>query len=263
MNKLIIISSILFLFTLSAFGQTAGTIRGTVTSEANGQPIAGASVQIAQRNRTIQTDDAGRFEFGQLAPGRYNVTIHVEGFSDQVRVIDLTAGEATTVDFSMSLAAFREEVNVTATGEEESVFDSFQSVNSVGGTRIAEQASTAIGEVLERESGVGKRAFGPGTARPVIRGFDGDRVLVLQDGARSGSAASQSGDHGEPIDSMNLERLEVIKGPATLLYGSNAIGGVVNAVTSDENDPHPGFRGRFTGLGSTNTRQGGASGGVE
>lgn len=263
MNKIFFISAIFFLLTFSAVAQSGGTIRGTVTSVANGQPLAGASIQIAPTRAAVETDDAGVFQLTSLPPGRYTVSIHVEGFSDQVRTVNLTAGETATVDFAMSLAALREEVNVTATGEEESVFDSFQSVNSVGGTRITEQVSTAIGEVLERESGVGKRAFGPGTSRPVIRGFDGDRVLVLQDGARTGSAASQSGDHGEPIESMNLERLEVIKGPATLLYGSNAIGGVVNAVSSDENDPHPGVRGYFTGLGSTNTRQGGVAGGVE
>jgi iron complex outermembrane receptor protein len=87
--------------------------------------------------------------------------------------------------------------------------------------------------------------------------------LVLQDGIRNGSVGSQSGDHGEPVDTLNLERLEVIKGPATLLYGSNAIGGVVNAVTGDETDAHPGLRGYFTGLGGTVNRQGGVSGGLE
>jgi len=163
----------------------------------------------------------------------------------------------------LSLTALREEVTVTATGAEESVFESFQSVNSVGSTRIREQANTAIGEVLEREAGVSKRSFGPGSSRPSIRGFEGDRVLVLQDGIRNGSVGSQSGDHGEPVDTLNLERLEVIKGPATLLYGSNAIGGVVNAVSGDENDAHPGIRGYFTGLAGSVNRQGGTSGGIE
>jgi iron complex outermembrane recepter protein len=86
---------------------------------------------------------------------------------------------------------------------------------------------------------------------------------VLENGVRSGSVGSQSGDHGEPIDTLSLERLEVIKGPATLLYGSNAIGGVVNAITSDEDDAHEGFRGFFTGLGATNNSQGGVGGGAE
>jgi iron complex outermembrane receptor protein len=251
-----------FSLSVATSGQT-GSIRGTVTSQANGQPLAGASVQITQTKRSVETDAAGVYEFKDLPSGRYTLVTHSDGFTDQARTITVTSGGTGSVDFALSLTALREEVTVTATGSEESVFESFQSVNSVGGTQIREQASTGIGEVLERESGVGKRSFGPGTSRPVIRGFDGDRVLVLQDGARNGSLASQSGDHGEPIEAMSLERLEVIKGPATLLYGSNAIGGVVNAVTSDEDDPHSGLRGSITGLGATNNKQGGVSGGVE
>jgi len=254
---------LLFIFGSSAaFAQTA-TVRGTVTSSVNNAPLANVSVQITPLRRSVETNEQGVYEFPDVPPGRYTIVTHIEGFSDQARPIEVTGGTANTSDFSLSLTSLREEVTVTASGTEESVYESFQSVNSVGSTRIREQANTAIGEVLEREAGVGKRSFGPGTSRPVIRGFDGDRVLVLQDGIRTGSVGSQSGDHGEPIDTLNLERLEVIKGPATLLYGSNAIGGVVNAVSTDENDPHEGFRGAFTGLGATNNRQAGTSGNVE
>lgn len=262
MNRTFAIVLLILTFTAAAFAQT-GLIRGTVTSQVSKAPLSGASVQISQLKRSVETDGQGIFEFTDIPPGRYTLVTHIDGFSDQARTINLVGSVAATIDFEVSLSSIREEVTVTASGTEESVFESFQSVNSVGATQIREQASTGIGDVLERESGVGKRSFGPGTSRPVIRGFDGDRVLVLQDGARNGSLGSQSGDHGEPIDTLNLERLEVIKGPATLLYGSNAIGGVVNAVTSDEDDPHEGFRGSFTGIGATNNRQGGVSGGVE
>ncbi len=248
---------------LAAFGQTGGTIRGTVTSEVNNTPIGGVSVEITQLRRSVETDAGGVYEFTNIPAGRYTLVTHIEGFSDRAKTIVMTAGATGAVDFQLSLTTLREEVTVTATGTEESVFEAFQSVTSVGSTRIREQASTAIGEVLEREAGVSKRSFGPGSSRPSIRGFEGDRVLVLQDGIRNGSVGSQSGDHGEPVDTLNLERLEVIKGPATLLYGSNAIGGVVNAVSGDENDAHPGLRGYFTGLGGTVNRQGGVSGGLE
>jgi len=258
------ILTILFILFISsaAFSQTAA-VRGTVTGQVNAAPLANVSVQITELRRSVETNEQGGYVFIGIPPGRYTIVTHLDGFSDQAKNIEVRGGADANLDFTLSLTALREEVTVTASGTEESVFESFQSVNSIGSVRIKEQASTAIGEVLERESGVGKRSFGPGTSRPVIRGFDGDRVLVLQDGVRNGSLGSQSGDHGEPVDTLNLERLEVIKGPATLLYGSNAIGGVVNAVTSDENDPHEGLRGSFTGLGATNNRQGGASGGIE
>ncbi|MCA1589346.1 MAG: TonB-dependent receptor plug domain-containing protein [Acidobacteria bacterium] len=251
-----------FGFSLTAAAQSSA-IRGRVSSKINGSPLHGVSVQITQLRRSVETNDEGIYEFTAVPPGTYTLVTHIEGFSDETRSVAVRANTTAIIDFSLGLNALREEVTVTATGTEESIFETFQSVDSVGSTRIREQASTAIGEVLEREAGVGKRSFGPGTGRPVIRGFDGDRVLVLQDGIRNGSLASQSGDHGEPVDTLNLERLEVIKGPATLLYGSNAIGGVVNAVTSDEDDPHEGIRGVVTGLSGTVNRQGGISGGLE
>ena len=262
MKRHLIWIAILLLCTFNVPAQSSVTISGTVTSQVNGLPLHGVTVRITQLRRSVETNDKGEYAFTGLAPGRYTLVTHIEGFSDQAQTVNATSGTATA-DFALSLAAITEEVTVTATGSEESVFESFQSVNSIGSTRIREQASTGIGEVLEREAGVGKRSFGPGTSRPVIRGFDGDRVLVLQDGLRNGSLGSQSGDHGEPIETMGLERIEVIKGPGTLLYGSNAIGGVVNAVSSDEDGAHEGVRGFFSGLGATNNKQGGASGGIE
>ncbi len=248
---------------VSSYAQSSGKISGTVTSQINAMPVPNASVLISQLQRSVETDEQGKYEFTDIPAGRYTVVTHLDGFTDQVQSLVVAANASITADFALRINALQAEVTVTASGSEESVFESFQSVNSVGSTRILEQASTSVGEVLEREAGVGKRAFGPGSSRPVIRGFDGDRVLVLQDGSRNGSLGSQSADHGEPIDTMNLERLEVIKGPATLLYGSNAIGGVVNAVTTDEADPHPGFRGYLSGVGATNNKQGGIGGGIE
>ncbi|CAN5612683.1 TonB-dependent receptor [soil metagenome] len=245
-----------------AFAQTGGTIRGTVISDINNAPVSGVSVRITQLRRNVETDQNGAYEFTGVPDGNYTLITHIEGFSDRAQSVRV-AGGAATADFRISLAALTEEVTVTASGSEESIFEAFQSVTAVGSSRIREQASTSVGEILEREAGVGKRSFGPGSSRPTIRGFESDRVLILQDGIRNGSLGFQSGDHGEPVDALNLERLEVIKGPATLLYGSNAIGGVVNAVTGDENDAHPGIRGSFSALGATNNRQGGVSGNVE
>ncbi len=259
---ILIVFSILSL-SLFALGQSTGTIRGTVTSDVNGAVLSGVSVELTQLQRTAETDGSGAYELTGIPAGRYTLVTHIEGFSDRAQPVVVVTGGTAVIDFSLSLAALREEVTVTATGGEESVFESFQSVTAVGPTRIREQANTSIGETLEREAGIGKRSFGPGTSRPTIRGFEGDRVLVLQNGIRNGSLGSQSGDHGEPIDTLNLERLEVIKGPATLLYGSNAVGGVVNAVSGDEDNAHPGIRGNFSTLGATNNRQGGVSGGVE
>lgn len=258
----IVFAAVTAVYFPSAIFAQSGTLRGTITSEVNNLAVPGVSVTITQIRRTVETNENGVYEFTGIPDGFYTVVTHIEGFSDRAQNIRVSGG-AATLDFRLSLTSLREEVTVTASGTEESVFEAFQSVNAVGSTAIREQASTSIGEILERQAGIGKRSFGPGSSRPSIRGFEGDRVLVLQDGVRNGSLGSQSGDHGEPVDALNLERLEVIKGPATLLYGSNAIGGVVNAVTGDENDAHEGVRGYFSTLGATNNRQGGIAGGIE
>jgi iron complex outermembrane receptor protein len=162
----------------------------------------------------------------------------------------------------MELTSLREQVTVTATGTEQALSSSIQSVEVLGSVDLAKKSPVSLGEALDGELGVAKRSFGPGTARPVIRGFDGDRVLVLQDGNRIGGLGFESGDHAEPIDVLTVEKVEIVKGPATLLYGSNAIGGVVNTV-SGHDSPHQGINGYFTGLGSTNSNQAGGSAGFE
>ena len=89
--------------------------------------------------------------------------------------------------------------------------------------------------------------FGPATARPVIRGLDGDRVLILQDGQRTGDLSTQSADHAVTINPAAAQRIEVVRGPATLLYGSNAIGGLVNVITDQiPTTPQQGASGNVT-----------------
>jgi iron complex outermembrane receptor protein len=249
--------------TVPVFAQASGTISGRVIYAENQTALHDAQVQIVQLKLSTTTDNDGNYKFENVPVGRYTIQAQTDGFSASTKTVVITAGANSTIDFSLQIGGVKEQVTITASGAEVSTFDSFQSVSTLGANEIAQRNSTSIGEVLEREPGVAKRSFGPGTARPVIRGFDGDRVLVLQNGVRVGSIGSGSGDHGEPIDPLGVERLEVVKGPATLLYGSNAIGGVVNAIGQEDDNPHPGIRGAFTALGGTNNNQAGIGGSIE
>ena len=265
-RRLAVSFAILCLFSLHAFGQTAstspgtGTLRGTVTLGESGKPIHNALITILQLKRTVGTNSDGKYEIQGVPPGKYDVVAHLDRVPDIVRTTDVTGD--TTVDFQFELTGVREEVTVTATGSEQAVSSSIQSVDVLGSIELAKKSPVSLGEALDGELGIAKRSFGPGTARPVIRGFDGDRVLVLQDGNRVGGLGFESGDHAEPVDVLTIERVEIVKGPASLLYGSNAIGGVVNTV-SGHDSPHKGVNGYLTGIGSTNGPQGGGSGGIE
>ncbi|HWS54514.1 MAG TPA: TonB-dependent receptor plug domain-containing protein, partial [Pyrinomonadaceae bacterium] len=229
-----LLSLLLLVVPARAFAQAGGTVAGSITLADGGTPLHNVIVTVVQLKRSVETNETGDFVIEGVPPGTYTILAHMEGFPDLTRQVTVTAGGVARLDLQLRLSGLREEVTVTATGEEQARFEAFQSVTTLDATRIAEESHPSLGEVLDKEPGVAKRSFGPGTSRPVIRGFDGDRVLVLQDGVRTGSLGSQSGDHGEPVDVLSLERLEVVKGPATLLYGSNAIGGVVNAITGHD-----------------------------
>jgi len=245
-----------------AVGQTNTNLQGKVTLGSSGKPIHNVLVTILQLRRTVSTDENGDYEFQNIPPGRYDVLAHLDRVPDVVQTVTVTTGTTATLNFQIELSAVQEQVTVTTTGAQQSVSSSIQSVEVIGSVELAKKSPVSLGEALDGELGISKRSFGPGTARPVIRGFDGDRVLVLEDGNRVGGLGFESGDHAEPVDVLTVERVEIVKGPATLLYGSNAIGGVVNTI-SGHDSAHPGFNGFVTGIGSSNNRQAGGSLGLE
>jgi iron complex outermembrane receptor protein len=255
---------IALLLSVTGFAQSStgtGTVRGIVRIEPSGTAARNAIVTIAELKKSVLTDENGAFQFNDVPAGKYQIIAHLDRVPDVVKTLEVATGNHT-IDFQLTLAPFSEQVTVTATGSAEAVGSSYQSVTSVGALELSQRNPISLGEALEYQPGVAKRSFGPGSGRPVIRGFDGDRVLVLQDGLRVGGIASQSADEVEPIDVLSLDRVEIVKGPATLLYGSNAIGGVVNGIST--NDVYQqGLSGYFTAFGGTNNWQAGGSAGFK
>ena len=255
---------VLIISTVSLFAQTTSKIGGKVVFGDAQTALSNATVRLVQLNRTVETDAGGNYEFANLSPGRYTVIAHQEGFVDLARSVVLDGGVTNgKADFQMSLLGIKGQVTVTETGSRQSTLEAIQPTESVSSNKILERNNGGFADALVDEPGVNKRSATLASSRPVIRGFDGDRVLVTTDGLRVGSIASQSGNHAEPIDVLSLEKIEVVKGPGTILYGSNAIGGVVNAVSRHEDELHRGTSGYFSVLGSNNSRQGAVSGGVE
>ncbi|MCC6858032.1 MAG: TonB-dependent receptor [Bryobacterales bacterium] len=249
-----------------AAAQEPGTIRGKVVLEPSLEAVPNATVLLVQTGRSTTTGADGAFEFTRVAPGSYEILAHLHPLSDDRERVVVETGQAITLELRMHIAPIHEHVTVTASGHEETALEAFQSVTAVESLRLASRSAPSLGEVLENEPGVAKRSSGPGTTRPVVRGFDGDRVLILQDSMPTGTLSYQSGDHGEPMEASAMERIEVVRGPATLLYGGNAIGGVVNAISSHHQiheHPHEGVRGHMTAFGGSNNALGGGSAGFE
>lgn len=255
---------LLLLGSAAAFGQS-GSLSGSVVLDSTGEPLHHVKVLVTPLGRSAETGEDGTFRFANVPAGSYEVVAHLHSLSDERRTVQVGGGEEK-LEFRLKLAAVKEQVTVTASGKEETTLETFLPAASLDTTDLTSKSATSLGEVIENEAGVAKRTFGPGTSRPVVRGFDGDRVLILQDGLRTGTLSSQSGDHGEPVDPNSIERVEIVRGPGTLLYEGNAIGGVVNVVSNHHQlhkEPHKGARGYVTALGGTNNNRRGGSGGFE
>jgi len=211
-------------------------IRGTITLSQDNSPVAGAYVLLLGANDIVVTDSDGTYEIEDLQAGSYDVLVQREHLTAEMQTAVVETGKTTTLDFALRLARIHEELTVTTTssGSIGTTLEGFNAISVIDTTDIAERSSNSLAELLNTEVGIAVREFGPGAARPIIRGFDGDRVLIMEDGLRSGDLGSSSADHGLTIDPNRASRIEVVRGPAALLYGSNAIGGVVNIISAHE-----------------------------
>lgn len=138
-----------------------------------------------------------------------------------------TGAMAQTVPADASKEREGTEVIVTAlinTSES----DVLQGTSVLKGDELTRQLRSTIGETLARQPGVSATSFGPNASRPILRGFQGERIRVLTDGIGSIDVSNTSVDHAVVIDPLLAERVEVLRGPAALLFGSSAVGGVVN-----------------------------------
>lgn len=249
------------LFTvLSSSAEQNASVSGKVTRD-NGDAMSGASVAIEELRRETRTDIDGAYRFDNVPPGRYHVAVRADGYTTPRTEITVTA-QGATLDLVVELDLhFQEVVSVSPLARAQ--FESYQPTAVLAGQELQKKLEATIGATLQSEAGVAVRALGPGPARPVIRGLDGDRVAVLQDGQRVGDLSSQSGDHGVTLNPSSARRIEVVRGPATLLYGANAIGGLVNVITDQiPTAPVERATGEFTFDAASNAGEAGGAGDV-
>src|SRR5688572_25660713 len=256
----------LFLAIMVFAGQVAaqGTVSfsGRLTNSLSGAPIAGATVTLDELRRQTTSRDDGTFSFDNVPPGTYHLSVRADGYSSRRSEVTVAAGQTAVADVRVDPELHFQEV-VSVSADARSQFEAFQPTSVLAGQELQKQLETSVGETLESQPGVAARSFGPAPARPVIRGLGGDRVLILQDGQRMADLSSQSGDHGVTANPAAAQRIEVVRGPATLLYGANAVGGLVNIITEDiPTRPIDRASGNFTFDAASAAREGGAAGSV-
>lgn len=236
----------------------AGAIRGRIVHSVTSAPIANAVVLLEEAKRETRSDRDGAYSFDRLAAGTYHVLVTAPGFHP-LRLDAVVADTPVTLEVLVNPELHYTEV-VSVSPDARNQFESYQPTTVLAGQDLAKQLQGSLGATLSGQAGIAERSFGPGPSRPVIRGFDGDRVLILEDGQRMGDLSSQSGDHGVNVNPAAATKVEVVRGPATLLYGSSAIGGLVNVISDDiPTQRINGVSGGFTAdLGSA-AKEGGAA----
>jgi len=217
-----IFSILLLTISLSAFSQSI--LSGKVTDDVTGEPLAGANIYISKLEKGTITDLDGNFKLYNLPEGKHSMLISSLGYSTKTELLNIP--NSSQILIKLKPSAIEMEAVIVSTP-----FHKLQSENVVKVERetvenLKKSGAITLADGITQIAGVESVTTGAGIGKPVIRGLSSNRVLVYAQGVRLEN--QQFGDeHGLGVSSSGVESVEVIKGPASLLYGSDALGGVL------------------------------------
>lgn len=191
----------------------------------SGEAVGWTQILAREVHRSTMSKEDGTFLLVNLPVGHWVISTFRIGYKPSFQAVDIQANDTTWVTLRIT--------STPLTGAEIIVEDQHLSekkdiVLEMSGKKLRQNLGKTVAETVASEPGMDQRSMGPAPARPVLRGLSGDRLLILEDGGRTGDLSATSTDHAVVIDPITSERIEVIRGPATLLHGSNTLGGVVN-----------------------------------
>ena len=238
--------------------ERAYVFEGSVRDAGTGFPLAGAQVSVVGGETRAVTRADGTFHLTGMAAGVHTLRadrLGYRGVTVEVTVGTVRARRAVAesaevvIEMSPSPIALGELV-VTATISERTAAEALRPVSVMTGDDLQRQMTATVAGTLESMPGLAATRMGPSVAQPVIRGLSGDRVLMLEDGTPVGDASGAGADHTTALDPSSARRIEVVRGPGALLYGGNALGGVINVIRDEipTSVPH-----RLTGAATLQT----------
>jgi len=220
--KLVLLFAVFLSFNVAA--QVNSTLRGTVNSE-TGEPLAGAHVLVIVPEYSVVSDKNGNFQISGLPA--YPVQIHISyiGFEciDQLLIIR----HDTTINYSLKPSTVMlHDVVITGNDIERRKKEQSTDIEIISRDYLFRNTQSTLMKSLEKISGVSSIDIGQGFSKPVVRGLSFNRVAVVENGIKQ-QGQQWGADHGLEIDQFNISEVEISKGPASLSYGSDAIGGVI------------------------------------
>ena len=213
----------------AATAQDTGSIAGELHTHGD-ERITLATAKLPELALSAALAEDGTFSFDAVPAGTYLLVVEIPSVGLTSESITVTAGEETAVELEVDHVAHSDEIVVTATGDLRSESELSNAVSVLSEADLQLRMGATLGETLASEPGVSSTAFVPGAGRPIIRGLSGARVRVLAGGLGTGDASAVSADHAVTSEPAHAEQIEVLRGPATLRYGSGAIGGAVNVI---------------------------------
>ena len=236
------LSALVLLTSLVAGGDT---LSGRVMDR-DGHAVEGATLVVVELHRVAISRTDGRFRFADIPAGRYTLTVRGLGFAPLARQV--TVSGSTTLDLTMNrTSVWVEPVTVTATRAPLDILSSPLPTAALSEDRLRRAQSVSLAHALTELPGINALTTGQQIGKPVIRGLAGPRVLVLEDGSRL-EDYSWSDEDGPSVDARLAQRVEVIRGPVSVLYGSDALGGVVNVIPAELPDANGGPSATHTGF---------------
>jgi iron complex outermembrane recepter protein len=207
-----------------------GVLTGKITDAKTGESLPGASIYLHDLKKGTISDDKGMYRIANLNGGKYLIEITYRGYSTIIETV--TVNGDTQKDFTLKEAVVEnEEVTVTGVSSATRIRQSSQPVDVLKKEQLFNiSATNAIDALAKTVPGVNGLSTGPAITKPFIRGLGYNRVVTINDGMRQ--EGQQWGDeHGIEIDDYSIQRVEVLKGPASLMYGSDALAGVINIIS--------------------------------
>lgn len=211
----------------------ASDVRGVVRNS-EGIPIEGASVEAIGTNTRVRSDEHGRFVLPNPSGRQQELHVKAAGFAH--RTVHLEKAPAP-LDIVLNPASL-EIVHVTGLPWHASNIESAQPITVLSEEQLRRRQASTLGDTLKNEAGIHSSYYGPVASSPIIRGLEGPRILITQNGLDAGDASRVGPDHVVSTEASTARQIEILRGPATLFYGSGAIGGVVNIV--DDRVPRSG-----------------------
>ena len=238
---------------------TTRSLEGEVIDARSRVRLVGVTVHIVELEKSGQTGTNGQFKFDAVPEGQQTLQVMKVGYQRFERVVAVNAStayiqiELETLPFQLGT------IRIYGSNRNLSQFEETTDL-ALGETELQSRLGMTLANTLADETGISQRTMGKAVARPVIRGLGGDRLLILENGERTGDKSASSADHAVSIDPTTAEGIEITRGPASLLYGSSTLGGVINVksnnipqVRPERLDMHLTFQGESVNSGLAGT----------